>query len=905
MSEPVLVAIASGSEDLIPTLIEKLRAIGPDLPLYLVSEFQEPGANWIPYRPGRTLQQNLAAVRSSLTGKRIVHVGLILQPRMPYWTMRALGWKLGGLNTIFFNENLDHFMLRPRALGTIARHCWWRTKNFVRWELRPGGATYTFLWRLAHPGAFIRPLRYRAALNQANRIIARRHLLPPAQDPPPENPLPPGVTVVIPSRNGRELLARLLPGLMAQHPEEVIVVDNGSGDGTAEWLAAGEWGAAVSVIQSAQPLSFARAVNRGIAAARFSHVLMLNNDMVVEPGFLSALRAPFETVPGLFCSTAQIFFPAGVRRQETGKAVMPPEPKPDEFPVTCRDPIIGEDHTYVMYGSGGCSLFDTRKLRQLGGLLETYEPAYVEDLDLGFRGWQRGWATVFAAGARVEHRHRSTTSRYYSEEMLARVLEVNLLKFIAGTVTSPAVFKRLWRQTLHRLNLRAATQKGDPAALEAITLAARSGLEWIRPAPAGCGDEDLIAAIGSGELAVFPGQARRRPDKPAVLIASPYLPFPLTHGGAVRMYNLLRRAARDFDLVLVCFVDELAAPPPEVLELCVELVEVRRSGRHDRALTARPDTVEEFDTLPFRAALRQTMHKWKPALAQLEYTQMAVYANDCRPAPSILVEHDVTFDLYAQFLQRGEDWETRQQFERWLIFEKQAWQDVDAVVVMSEKDRATVQVAHAVTLANGVDLERFTRCPDGPPPEPRRVLFIGAFSHLPNILALEFFLRDAWPRVLADEPEARLHVIAGRNHRYFLERARDKAQPRFDQPGIEIEDFVPDPRIAYRRAEIVIAPLLASAGTNIKIMEAMAMGRAIVSTPGGVNGLGELRDGHDVVVRESGEGMAAAIVELFRDARRRCEIECNARASAERWFSWDSIAERQCQLYRRLLKRVW
>ena len=56
-----------------------------------------------------------------------------------------------------------------------------------------------------------------------------------------------------------------------------------------------------------------------------------------------------------------------------------------------------------MYGSGGCSLFDTRKLRQLGGLLETYEPAYVEDLDLGFRGWQRGWPTVFAAGARVEH----------------------------------------------------------------------------------------------------------------------------------------------------------------------------------------------------------------------------------------------------------------------------------------------------------------------------------------------------------------------------------------------------------------------------------------------------------------------------------------------------------------------
>ena len=576
---------------------------------------------------------------------------------------------------------------------------------------------------------------------------------------------------------------------------------------------------------------------------------------------------------------------------------MPLEPAPDSFPVTCLEPIEGEDHTWVMYGSGGCSLFDVRKLRQLGGLLETYEPAYVEDLDLGFRGWQRGWPTVFAAGARVEHRHRSTTSRYYTEDQLSRVLEVNLLKFIAGTVTSAGAFKKLWRHTLHRLNLRAATLKGDPAALDAITLAACSGLEWIRPQPPGCADEEMILAVGSGEIAVFPGRAAPRAGKPVVMVASPYLPFPLTHGGAVRMYNLLRRAARDFDLVLVCFTDRLATPPLEVLDLCVELVEVRRSGRHDRPLTARPDTVEEFDTAPFRAALHQTMRKWRPGIAQLEYTQMAVYAKACHPARTVLVEHDVTFDLYEQFLRQGEDWETRQQYDRWVSFERQAWREVDAVVVMSEKDRAAVGAPHAITLANGVDLERFTPPPADHPPEPGRVLFIGAFSHLPNILALEFFLRDAWPRIIAAVPAARLHIIAGKNHQFFLERARDKAQPNLAQPGLEMEDFVSDPRVAYRRAEVVIAPLLASAGTNIKIMEAMAMGRAIVSTPGGVNGLSELRDGHDVLVRDSGEAMAKAILELFHNPLRRREIERSARASAERWYSWDSIAGLQREFY--------
>ena len=73
---------------------------------------------------------------------------------------------------------------------------------------------------------------------------------------------------------------------------------------------------------SAAALSFARAVNRGIRLARYSHVCLLNNDMILEPGFFAPLVRAFDRVPDLFCATAQIRFPAGVRREETGKAVM-------------------------------------------------------------------------------------------------------------------------------------------------------------------------------------------------------------------------------------------------------------------------------------------------------------------------------------------------------------------------------------------------------------------------------------------------------------------------------------------------------------------------------------------------------------------------------------------------------
>ena len=141
--------------------------------------------------------------------------------------------------------------------------------------------------------------------------------------------------------------------------------------------------------------------------------------MIVAPGFVDALRKAFERVPDLFCSTARIFFPPGVRREETGKAVWRRE-NPGDFPVRCDDPVPGEHLTWVLYGSGGCSLFDTSKLGSIGAVSEVYDPAYVEDLDLGYRAWKRGWPSVFCAAAQVRHRHRATTARYYTPAELDR-----------------------------------------------------------------------------------------------------------------------------------------------------------------------------------------------------------------------------------------------------------------------------------------------------------------------------------------------------------------------------------------------------------------------------------------------------------------------------------------------------
>jgi glycosyltransferase involved in cell wall biosynthesis len=264
------------------------------------------------------------------------------------------------------------------------------------------------------------------------------------------------------------------------------------------------------------------------------------------------------------------------------------------------------------------------------------------------------------------------------------------------------------------------------------------------------------------------------------------------------------------------------------------------------------------------------------------------------------VEHDITFDLYRQMAQRDPDWDLHRQLKRWERFETAAWRSVSRVIAMSPKDQAVMTGCRSVVLPNGVDLDRFTVSPLAP--EPRRLLFIGSFSHLPNMMALSFFLEQAWPALLQNEKQGtKLHIIAGANHEYFLDFHRPQVRLDLAQPGIEVEGFVADVRPAYGRAQVVIAPLVASAGTNLKVLEAMACGRPVVSTPAGVNGL-ELTPGTDFVLVRSGDEMAQAIERLFQSPEECARVAAAARRRVEKSYGWDAIARRQDELYRELAR---
>jgi glycosyltransferase involved in cell wall biosynthesis len=383
------------------------------------------------------------------------------------------------------------------------------------------------------------------------------------------------------------------------------------------------------------------------------------------------------------------------------------------------------------------------------------------------------------------------------------------------------------------------------------------------------------------------------PDRRRVAVLSPYFPFPLSHGGAVRIYHLLREMAREFDVELFAFTDGEETPDAApVLEFCARVVLVqKRRYREPRWATAAPPEVHEFLSPAMEQAIAGERRAFGFELLQVEYTHLAEYGGD------ILVEHDVTFDLFGQIARRERTLAARWDCERWRRYETRAVSRYRRVIVMSAKDATLLGAGVPSTvIENGVDLERFQPEPEQPG---QRLLFIGSFRHFPNVSAYRFFTERVWPLLRDKFPETTLTVVCGPDHLTYWRAFTDSPEPAPD-PRIRMLGFVADVRPLYVEANLVLVPTTVSAGTNVKVLEAMAMQRAVASTRSGCAGLG-LTHGHSVWVGDTPEAFAAGVATLLADSERRAQMARAAYHHAVRNFDWRAIGEKQRALLRELL----
>jgi glycosyltransferase involved in cell wall biosynthesis len=215
---------------------------------------------------------------------------------------------------------------------------------------------------------------------------------------------------------------------------------------------------------------------------------------------------------------------------------------------------------------------------------------------------------------------------------------------------------------------------------------------------------------------------------------------------------------------------------------------------------------------------------------------------------------------------------------------------------MSEKDAGLLgNVPKIVVIENGVDLDRFRPEPEQPG---QRLLFIGSFRHFPNIEAYRFFTEVVWPGLRARFPEMTLTVVAGPDHLiYWREFTGQSRMPPVD--GIRLLGFVAEVRPLYVEANLVIVPTIVSAGTNVKVLEAMAMERAVVSTTCGCAGIG-LAHAKSVWIADTSEDFREAVQYLAEHPEERRRLAAAARRLAERSFDWRVLGEKQAKMYRSL-----
>ncbi len=247
-------------------------------------------------------------------------------------------------------------------------------------------------------------------------------------------------SIIVLNWEGRHLLEEFLPSVVeaVKHDgrdHEIMVVDNGSRDGSVDFLRSHF--PSVRVIPLEQNRRFTGGNNAGVAAARNDIVVFLNNDMQVDLDFLKPLLDGFkdETV---FAVSCQVFFQDKTRRrEETGNTKARwrlgfIEPYHGEVPETG---AAGQNYLPIFWGGGGSCAFDRSKFLVMGGLDTLYDPFYLEDTDLSYQAWKRGWKSVLAVDSVVVHKHRGTNKQKFGDNFVDNTIRKNQYLFIWKNIT--------------------------------------------------------------------------------------------------------------------------------------------------------------------------------------------------------------------------------------------------------------------------------------------------------------------------------------------------------------------------------------------------------------------------------------------------------------------------------------
>ncbi len=392
-----------------------------------------------------------------------------------------------------------------------------------------------------------------------------------------------------------------------------------------------------------------------------------------------------------------------------------------------------------------------------------------------------------------------------------------------------------------------------------------------------------------------------------VLFLARQFPWPPNDGEKVIVYNVIRHLAARHQITLLTF--ESQAVTAEAMQRVEDLgIDVRLGGAPMSRLSTRDKIANLLSPSPveilrwripsMRQMIREARSQQKFDVAHVDTAMLAVYHVDLAGLPAVLSPHDSWGMLMERIYQAHPTSNPLRRLVRWLElrkirnFEALVYRRFGKVCVVAGPDALALKKRlpseRVAVIPNGVDTDFFTASDEHGAVEPS-VVFSGVMSYFPNEDAVLFFYHQIWPRIVEVIPET-MFFIVGRDPRASVRALADRDE------RIVVTDSVEDIRPYIGRATVYVSPLRVGAGIKNKVLEAMAMGKAIVATPLSCDGI-ELQSETHVLVREIPDDFASAVIDLIKNKALRSRLGANSRKLVASKYSWGSIATQYEDLY--------
>jgi len=390
-----------------------------------------------------------------------------------------------------------------------------------------------------------------------------------------------------------------------------------------------------------------------------------------------------------------------------------------------------------------------------------------------------------------------------------------------------------------------------------------------------------------------------------VLFLMSQLPYPLDTGAKIRTFNLIKKVSKVNKITLVAFGDEQKdLDKVKALNKICNQVHIVSRGRDFSYLSilfnffsVLPYNIKKYFSKKMVKLIQKLIKADEFDLIHCDSLQMSHNLSIIDSIPKVLTEHNVESQIIKRYFENETNLIKKgiiyYQWKKLFKYEIEICKKFDHCITVSEEDKKILEnhgnINCISVVSNGVDTDYFKLLATSHQTPEESIVITGSMDWLPNSDAVEYFCRDILPLIWEDKPNLRFYVV-GRNPTEAVKKLAEKDH------RLVVTGIVDDVRSYVAKAKVFVVPLRIGGGSRLKILEAMSMKKAVVSTSIGAEGLG-VEHGKNIILADGPESFANAVKKVFKDDELRKSLENEGEKLVKEKYDWSVVAVG--------LKEVW